>query len=418
MSSIKLIVVQNKSNFSTFGHVNSKTFLTINSGNLNIVMLRGDKNIIINLKKDDTLEDNQIGLSMHTRKLCSYCLETTNNFEYINTVQQFPFPLEKITFTASSLNSTDTKEVDCSELSDGLRKVLSNSSINASQILGIGMCGVKLTVDKLLFYDDDKIEERLNGFICGTTEFEFNKGSGIKLVNKKSNTNNQIFNSNFDFKELDIGGMDKELTTILRRVFNSRVPASDIITKLNITHVKGLILYGPPGTGKTLIARQLSKCLKAKSIKIINGPELLSKWLGESEKQIRELFAEAESDAKSGEEGLHVIIFDEFDSVAIKRGSGGGVGEDVNNKIVAQLLSKIDGTHSLNNILLIGMTNRLDMLDPAILRPGRFEVHVEIALPNSSGRQEILAIHTKQLYKEKCISTEVNLGELASLNKN
>jgi vesicle-fusing ATPase len=418
MANIKLTVVSNKSNFGTWGLVNSKTYSAININNLDSVMLIGDKNTIINLKKDETLNDDCIGLGMHTRKLCSYCLETNNDFKYIRSVQHFPFPLERIVFTISVFNSSETKEVDCVELSEGLKKILSNSSINIGQVLVIGVYGVKLTIDKFIFYDDDTIEERENGFISAITEFDFNKGSGVKLINKKSNANNQIFNTGFDFKELDIGGMDKELTTILRRVFISRVLPSDIIQKLNITHVKGLIMYGPPGTGKTLIARQLSKCLKAKSIKIINGPELLSKWLGESEKQIRDLFAEAESDQKSGEEGLHVIIFDEFDSVAMKRGSGSGVGSDVNNKIVTQLLSKIDGVDSLNNILLIGMTNRIDMLDPAILRPGRFEVHVEIALPDESGRKEILVIHTRQLYKEKCISAEVSLGELALLTKN
>jgi len=343
MTSIKLTVTQSKNNFNTYGYVNGKTLSMINSNNLVVVMIRGDKNVIINLKKDDALEDNYIALSMHTRKLCSYCLETNNNFEYVDSIQQFPFPLEKIVFTITPFNSSEIKDVDCVGLSEGLKKVLSNTSINIGQVLGVNVYGIKMTIDKFVFYDDDTIGERQNGFICGATEYDFNKGVGVKLVNKKSSTNNQIFNTNFDFKELDIGGMDKELTTILRRVFISRVLPSDIIAKLNITHVKGLIMYGPPGTGKTLIARQLSKCLKAKSIKIINGPELLSKWLGETEKQVRELFAEAEADQKSGEEGLHVIIFDEFDSVAIKRGSVDGISGDVNNKIVTQLLSKIDG---------------------------------------------------------------------------
>lgn len=418
MNTIKLITTASKHNFSTWGTVNAKIFSIINSNNLDVVMLRGDNDVIINLKIDDNLQDNYIGLSMHTRKLCSYCLDSCNDFEYINSVQQFPFPLERIIFTISPLNSSETKDVDCVGLNKGLKKVLTNGSINIGQILAVNVYGVKLTIDKFIFYDDLGIEERVNGFICGATNFEFNKGRGIKLINKKSNTNTQIFNTNFDFKEMDIGGMNTELTTILRRVFISRVLPTDIIQKLNISHVKGLIMHGPPGTGKTLIARQLSKCLKAKSIKIINGPELLSKWLGESEEKIRELFSEAESDQKSGEDGLHVVIFDEFDSVAVKRGSSSGVIGDVNNKIVTQLLSKIDGVDSLNNILLIGMTNRLDHIDPAILRPGRFEVHVEIALPNEEGRYEILTIHTKHLYKENCISPEVDLKEIAALTKN
>lgn len=413
-----LLVVQSKNSFSNYGLVNNKTFSKINTNNLEIVMLRTNKNIIINIKKDDNIEDNSIALSMHTRKLCSFCLDTNNEFECIDDIKKFPFPLEKVKFRVSPFNISEKKEIDCNVLSDGLKKVLNNSSINIGQILSISIYGIKLTIENFVFYDDKIIEDRENGFVCEPTEFDFERSDGIKLLNKNSATNNLIFNTNFDFKELDIGGMDKQLTTILRRVFISRLLPSEIISKLNITHVKGLIMYGPPGTGKTLIARQLSKCLKAKSIKIINGPELLSKWLGETEKQVRELFAEAENDKKNCEEGLHVIIFDEFDSVAVKRGSTDGISGDINNKIVTQLLSKIDGVDSLNNILLIGMTNRLDILDPAILRPGRFEVHVEIGLPNEDGREEILAIHTKQLYKENCISSEVNLRELSVLTKN
>jgi vesicle-fusing ATPase len=419
---MKLLVKHYKNNFNTFGYVNSNTYTKINKQNLDIVILKSNNNVFINLKKDDSLEDNNIALSMKTRSLCSYCLEVMYEFEYIDNIHQYPFPLEKVIFNISSFNTKeekDIKEVDCNEISKNLRKILSNSCINTSQILGmvINSVNIKLSIENFIFYDDNTINERDNGFICETTEYEFSKGLGLKLKNKNSSTT-QIFNTNFDFKELDIGGMDKELTTILRRVFISRILPSDIITKLNINHVKGLIMYGPPGTGKTLIARQLSKCLKAKSIKIINGPELLSKYLGETERQIRELFSEAEKDQNNNEDGLHVIIFDEFDSVAIKRGSVDGISGDVNNKVVTQLLSKIDGVESLNNILLIGMTNRLDMLDPAILRPGRFEVHVEITLPNEKGREEILIIHTKQLYKENCISSDVNLLEIATLTKN
>lgn len=418
MHNYKLIVSASKISFSSWGYVNEKTYNMININNLDLVILKADNNVLINIKIDNSLDDDIISLSMHTRKLCNYCLETINDFEYVVNYSDFPFPLEKIVFSISPFNTNQIKEVDCEQLIEGLKKIIYKSSFNIQQILVIKLFDIKLTVDKFIFYEDEKIVERDNGFICTTTEFDFIKTNGIKLKNKISTTNNQIFNTNFDFKELDIGGMDKELTEILRRVFISRILPVDIVQKLNVQHVKGLIMYGPPGTGKTLIARQLSKCLKAKSIKIINGPELLSKYIGESEERIRELFVEAENDQQSNEEGLHVIIFDEFDSVAVKRGSISGTGGDVNNKIVTQLLSKIDGVDSLNNILLIGMTNRIELLDPAILRPGRFEVHVEISLPDEEGRNQILSIHTKQLYKEKCINDDVNLKELASLTKN
>lgn len=181
-----------------------------------------------------------------------------------------------------------------------------------------------------------------------------------------------------DFEKLGIGGLDAEFTKIFRRAFASRIFPAEIAAKLGTKHVRGLMLYGPPGCGKTLIARQISKVLQgdggssSREPKIVSGPEVLNKYVGGSEEKIRELFAEAEEEQQlAGDESeLHVIIFDEIDAICKSRGStrdGTGVGDSVVN----QLLSKIDGVNSLNNILLIGMTNRLDMIDSALLRPGK-----------------------------------------------
>jgi vesicle-fusing ATPase len=138
---------------------------------------------------------------------------------------------------------------------------------------------------------------------------------------------------------------------------------------LGIPHVKGILLFGPPGTGKTLIARQIGKLLNGREPKVVNGPEVLSKFVGETEKNIRDLFADAEAEQKSrGDESeLHIIIFDELDAICKARGSTRD-GTGVHDSIVNQLLTKIDGVEALNNILLIGMTNRKDLLDEALLR--------------------------------------------------
>lgn len=124
------------------------------------------------------------------------------------------------------------------------------------------------------------------------------------------------------------------------------------------------------------------QALNSREPKIVNGPEVLDKYVGGSEEKIRELFAEAEVEEKeAGDESmLHIIIFDELDAIMKKRGTTGD-STGVNDSVVNQLLSKMDGVDSLNNILIIGMTNRKDMIDEAILRPGRLEVHVEIGLP-------------------------------------
>ena len=189
--------------------------------------------------------------------------------------------------------------------------------------------------------------------------------------------------------------------------------------KLGIQHVRGILLYGPPGTGKTLIARQIGKMLNAREPKVINGPEVLNKYVGQSEENIRKLFADAEKEykEKGDESGLHIIIFDELDAVCKQRGTSGG-GTGVGDSVVNQLLSKLDGVDQLNNILLIGMTNRVDMIDEALLRAGRLEVHMEISLPDESGRAQILKIHTAKMRNNNVMENDVDVNELARLTKN
>ena len=181
-----------------------------------------------------------------------------------------------------------------------------------------------------------------------------------------------------------------------------------------------LLLFGPPGTGKTLIARKLSKMLNGREPKIVNGPEMLSKYVGASEENIRNLFKDAEQEYKQkGEDSdLHVIIFDELDSVFKQRGSGKSDGTGVGDNVVNQLLSKMDGVDQLNNILVIGMTNRLDLIDTALLRPGRFEIQIEISLPDEKGRRDILLIHTAKLRENDLLTSDIDFDELSSLTKN
>jgi vesicle-fusing ATPase len=182
-----------------------------------------------------------------------------------------------------------------------------------------------------------------------------------------------------------------------------------------------MLLFGPPGCGKTLIARQIGKALNARDPKIVNGPEILNKFVGGSEEKIRELFKEAEQEQlEMGDNSmLHIIIMDEMDAICKTRGSVKD-GTGVQDSVVNQLLSKIDGVDSLNNILLIGMTNRKDMIDDALLRPGRLEVHVEIGLPDFKGRVQILNIHTRHMRDAKRITPEVldRLPEIAEKCKN
>jgi vesicle-fusing ATPase len=221
------------------------------------------------------------------------------------------------------------------------------------------------------------------------------------------------------FNHRGIGGLDNEFSQIFRRAFASRIFPPGLVEKLGIQHVRGILLYGPPGTGKTLIARQIGKMLNAREPKVINGPEVLNKYVGQSEENIRKLFADAEKEykEKGDESGLHIIIFDELDAVCKQRGTSGG-GTGVGDSVVNQLLSKLDGVDQLNNILLIGMTNRMDMIDEALLRAGRLEVHMEISLPDESGRAQILKIHTAKMRSNNVMENDVDVNELARLTKN
>lgn len=263
------------------------------------------------------------------------------------------------------------------------------------------------------------IEDR-RGILIPQTEVVFHKSSGSPMQLKgSSRARTNLLQPNFSFDSMGIGGLDQEFSTIFRRAFASRICPPRDIEKLGIQHVKGVLLYGPPGTGKTLIARQIGKMLNTVEPKVVNGPEMLSKYVGGSEENIRNLFkdAEAEYREKGEDSNLHIIIFDELDAVFKQRGSrsdGTGVGDNVVN----QLLAKMDGVDQLNNILVIGMTNRRDLIDSALLRPGRFEVQLEIPLPDEGGRLQIFTIHTKKMRETKMLGSDVDLAELAAKTKN
>ena len=261
------------------------------------------------------------------------------------------------------------------------------------------------------------------GIMTPHTQMNFFKDARTPIQLKASNrrpATNAIIAPDFKFEDMGIGGLDTEFSTIFRRAFASRIFPPGLVEKLGIQHVKGILLFGPPGTGKTLIARQIGKMLNAREPKVINGPEVLNKYVGQSEENVRKLFVDAEKEykEKGDESGLHIIIFDELDAVCKQRGSGAGGGTGVGDSVVNQLLSKLDGVDQLNNILLIGMTNRMDMIDDALLRPGRLEVHMEISLPDEYGRQQILKIHTQKMRDNKVMDTDVNLTELATSTKN
>jgi transitional endoplasmic reticulum ATPase len=182
----------------------------------------------------------------------------------------------------------------------------------------------------------------------------------------------------------DIGGLDEELEQV-REMIELPMRHPELFQQLGIEPPKGVLLQGPPGTGKTLMARAVANEIDA-YFTDISGPEIMSKYYGESEEQLREVFEEAEENSPA------VVFIDEIDSIAPKRGETSG---DVERRVVAQLLSLMDGLEERGQVIVIGATNRVDALDPALRRGGRFDREIEVGVPDKEGRKEILQVHTR-----------------------
>jgi len=182
----------------------------------------------------------------------------------------------------------------------------------------------------------------------------------------------------------DIGGLEEEIQKI-REMIELPIRHPELFKRIGIDPPKGVLLHGPPGTGKTLLARAVAYETEAHFI-TISGPEIMSKFYGQSEENLRKLFEEAKDMAPS------IIFIDELDSIAPKRGEVTG---EVERRVVAQLLSLLDGLEGRGEIIVIGATNRVNDIDPALRRPGRFDREIEIGVPDTNGRYEVLLIHTR-----------------------
>jgi transitional endoplasmic reticulum ATPase len=199
----------------------------------------------------------------------------------------------------------------------------------------------------------------------------------------------------------DVGGLEEAKGQVQESV---EWPLTDPqkFERMGIEAPKGVLLYGPPGTGKTLMAKAVANETNANFISV-RGPQLLSKWVGESEKAIRQTFRKARQVSPC------IIFFDELDSLAPSRGQD--VGSNVSERVVNQLLTELDGLEEMGDVMVIGATNRPDMIDPALIRSGRFDRLVMIGEPSAEGREQILRIHTQ----ESPLAPDVSLREVAEM---
>jgi len=246
-------------------------------------------------------------------------------------------------------------------------------------------------------YDEEKISSEILEKIQITSD-DFR--DALKEVSPSALREVQVQVPNVSWD--DVGGLD-ELKDELKEAVEWPIKYKDAYDYVDVESPKGILLHGPPGTGKTLIAKALAKMTESNFISI-KGPELLSKWVGESEKGVREIFRKARQAAPC------IIFLDEVDALVPRRGSGGS-DSHVTENVVSQILTEIDGLEELNNVLIIGATNRLDIVDEALLRPGRFDRIIKVPNPDEKGRQHIFEIHTKK----KPLASDVKIPEIVKI---
>ncbi len=198
----------------------------------------------------------------------------------------------------------------------------------------------------------------------------------------------------------DIGGLEEEIKQV-REMIELPLKYPELFEKIGVEAPKGVLLHGPPGTGKTLLAKAVANETNANFF-TLSGPEIMSKYYGQSEENLREIFKEASENAPS------IIFIDEIDSIAPKREETHG---DVERRVVAQLLALMDGLEERGKVVVIGATNRINAIDPALRRPGRFDREIEIGIPDVKGRREILTIHTRGMPLAK----DVDLDKIAEI---
>ncbi len=246
--------------------------------------------------------------------------------------------------------------------------------------------------------EDEKLApEVLNKLIVTMSDFE----NAIRDV--MPSAMREVYLESPDIPWSAIGGLE-EVKRELQEAVEWPLRYPDLYTKLGHAMPKGLLMHGPSGTGKTLLAKAVATESEANFISV-RGPELLSKWVGESERGIREIFRRARQAAPC------VVFFDEIDSIAPTRGMGGD--SMVTERVVSQLLTELDGIQALSGVVVLAATNRADMIDPALLRPGRFDKIVFVPMPDKGARQRILEIHSK----DKPIGPDVELTKVAELTE-
>lgn len=278
------------------------------------------------------------------------------------------------------------------------------------------------TVKKMEFVDknvgkDAKKRYPNLGLITDQTEIRLEVSKENKSLTIDHDDGSSIIKNPIEELKKEVGGLTEQIKVLVRTICLSRGKLRKEFKARGLKSVKGIIIYGPPGTGKTLVARNIGKLLGCTEengrFRLMNGPEIFDKWVGSSEKNVRKIFAPAkEAWKKYGEKApTYIVCIDEIDAMLPYRTSSDH--DPVRNKVVNQFIGEMDGLEQFNNLIIIGLTNKLEFLDPAVIRSGRFSVHLEFGLPDSKGRLKIFEIYTRKLKELNRLEEGLDLKKLA-----
>jgi transitional endoplasmic reticulum ATPase len=311
------------------------------------------------------------------------------------------------TVTVRQVSVADARRVEMEasgpvddEAVDALKRALLDRPLRAGDRVRVERLGLTATVASTDPDGTVTVTEETTLDVAGTVDLDDIDGiedtdSGPRTVEEAA-PDNAVEAERVTYE--DIGGLDEELE-LVRETVELPLTEPELFRRLDVDPPKGVLLYGPPGTGKTLIAKAVANEVDATFISV-KGPEIVSKYKGESEERLREIFDQAAENAPA------IVFFDELDAIAGERDEDA----DMENRVVAQLLTLMDGLEARGDVVVVGATNRVDAIDPALRRGGRFDREVEIGAPDEGGRREVLDVHTRGMP----LADDVDLDRLAA----
>lgn len=370
-------------------------------------------------------------INEHTK--ISFDTKTKSNFTLVS--NRDPISIKELTFKLKKNNSScgifsflmneDSKKIifDTKKMEKNIRNTFPKRTTIKQQMKITNDSNECTAVVRKVIFSDGSIQEKNSkqkyctyGLITKDTEIKFETSRKNKSFILNNTQKNNVLKNPIDELEKHVGGITDEIKIVVRNICLSRGKLRSEFEARGLKSTKGIILHGPPGTGKTSLARHLGKLIGCEGDRFqkINGPEIFNKWVGQSEENIRDIFKPAkEAWRKYGKNApVYMIVFDEIDAIIPAR--TGSSGNPVRDTVVNQFLTEMDGLEEFNNLICVGITNRLELLDPASIRAGRFGTHIKIDLPTKEGRVKIFDIHTKKL-KEINRLDNINFTKLAEL---